>query len=314
MHKINLSPPRPVLIIAGPTASGKSDFALELAKRFEGVVINCDSMQVYHELKVITARPSSVDEGDIPHKLYGIISAADNFSAGIWRTLAATEIEACWESGKLPIVTGGTGLYIKSLMGGLTEIPSVPKRIREEVIERRGKIGVEAFHDELREFDPISAERLNKSDTQRVIRAYEVYMATKHPLSYWHKQEQSTEPFPAHYQTIIFEPPRDVLYEKCEDRLDLMLKNGALDEVRALKDIDLDPRCPAMKALGIPEFLAYLNNKMSLEDALNAAKQSTRRYAKRQTTWFRNQIVQNYRLTTQYSKCLLPKIFANIII
>ena len=313
MQKINLSSPRPVLIIAGPTASGKSDFALELAKKYEGVVINCDSMQVYHELKVITARPSSVDEGDIPHKLYGIISAADTFSAGIWRTLAETEIEACWESGKLPIVTGGTGLYIKSLMGGLTEIPSVPKKIREEVIEHRGKIGVEAFHDELREFDPISAERLNKSDTQRVIRAYEVFMATKHSLSYWHNQEQSAEPFHAHYQTIIFEPPRDVLYEKCEDRLDLMLKNGALDEVRALKDIDLDPRCPAMKALGIPEFLAYLNNKMSLEDALNAAKQSTRRYAKRQTTWFRNQIVQDYRINAQYSKCLLPEIFANII-
>jgi tRNA dimethylallyltransferase len=313
MWKINLSLPRSILIIAGPTASGKSGFALEVADKYDGVIINCDSMQVYSELQIITARPSIVDERAIPHKLYGLISAADFFSVGIWRDLAINEIKACWQSGKLPIITGGTGLYIKVLIEGLTQIPTVSIEIREEVIARRKKIGVEAFHLELRGFDPVSAERLNKSDSQRVIRAYEVYVATERSLSDWHKQEPIAEPLSAHYQSIIFEPPRDLLYAKCEDRLDLMLENGALDEVRALVDINLDPMRPAMKALGVSEFLAYLNNDITLEEALNAAKQSTRRYAKRQMTWFRNQIVQDYRLKAQYSESLIPEIFSNII-
>ena len=314
MRKIDLSLPRRVLIIAGPTASGKSRFALELAKKYGGVIINCDSMQVYDELKIITARPSHSDEINIPHKLYGIISVTDSFSVGIWRNLAISEIKACWEFGKLPIITGGTGLYIKALMEGLSEVPIVSKRIREAAIQRRKRIGAEAFHDELSKFDPESAERLDITDTQRVIRAYEVFMATNFPLSHWHKQEKKTVLFPANYQTIIFEPPRDTLYAKCEDRLEFMLKNGALNEVRVLKNMNLDPNCPAMKALGVPEFLAYLDNKMSLDEALYGAKQATRRYAKRQTTWFRNQIIQNYRLKAQYSKRLLPEIFSNIII
>ena len=314
MSKINLSLPQSILVIAGPTASGKSSFALEVADKYNGVIINCDSMQVYNELRIITARPSSADERDIPHKIYGIISVKDSFSVGTWRNMAIIEIETCWKKGKLPIITGGTGLYIKALMEGLTEIPKVPGEIREKVIARHKEIGVEAFHQELRGFDPVSAERLNKSDSQRVIRAFEVYVATERSLSDWHKQEPTTKPLSAHYQSIIFEPPRGALYAKCEDRLDWMVENGALDEVRDLMNANLDPVCPPMKALGVPEIVAYLNHDLTLEEALNVAKQSTRRYVKRQMTWFRNQIVQDYGINSQYSESLLHEIFSNITV
>jgi tRNA dimethylallyltransferase len=312
MRKINLSLPKSILVIAGPTASGKSGLALEVADKYNGVIINCDSMQVYTELRIITARPSSADEAHISHKLYGAVSVEDPYSVGIWRDMAITEIEACWQNGKLPIITGGTGLYIKALMEGLTEIPKVSSEIRENVIARHNKIGVEAFHQELREFDPVSAERLNKSDSQRVIRAFEVYVATERSLSDWHKQEPTAEPLSAHYQSIIFEPPRGALYAKCEDRLDWMVENGALDEVRNLMNFNLDLGCPPMKALGVPEIIAYLNSNLTLEEALNIAKQSTRHYVKRQMTWFRNQIVQNHGVNAQYSESLLPGIFSNI--
>jgi tRNA dimethylallyltransferase len=314
MSKINLSLPQSILVIAGPTASGKSGFALETADKYNGVIINCDSMQVYSELRIITARPSSADESAIIHKLYGFIPVEEFFSVGIWRDIAIAEIEACWQSGKLPIITGGTGLYIKALMQGLSEMPKVSNEIREGVIAHREKIVPEAFHQELREFDPITAGRLNKADTQRVVRAFEVYAATECSLSDWHKKEQTTEPFSAHYQTIIFEPPRAELYAKCEDRLDWMLEIGVLDEVRALMDVNLDPGRPPMKALGVPEIVAYLNNDLTLDEALNAAKQSTRRYAKRQMTWFRNQIVHDYRINAQYSESLLGNILSNITI
>jgi tRNA dimethylallyltransferase len=312
MPKINLSLPQSILVSAGPTASGKSGFALKVAEKYNGVIINCDSMQVYRELRIITARPSSADERDISHKLYGVVSVEGSFSVGIWRNMAIAEIEACWQTGKLPIVTGGTGLYIKALMEGLTEIPKVSSKIREKVIARHNKIGVDAFHKELKEFDPISAERLNKSDSQRVIRAFEVYVATERSLSDWHKQKPTAEPLSAHYQSIIFEPPRGALYVKCEDRLDWMVKNGALDEVRDLMNANLDPGCPPMKALGVPEIIAYLNSDLTLEEALNVAKQSTRHYVKRQMTWFRNQIVQDYGINAQYSESLLSDIFSNI--
>ena len=312
MSKINLSPPESILIITGPTACGKSSLALEAANKFNGIIINCDSMQVYSELRIITARPSVADETNVSHKLYGVISVEDFFSAGIWRSLVIEEISSCWEAGKLPIITGGTGLYIKALMNGLTEIPKVSDNVRKEVIAYHKKIGADAFHRELRKFDPVSAERLNKADSQRVIRAFEVYMATDRSLSDWHKQQPTTEPLPAHFQSIVFEPPRDVLYANCEERFDWMIENGALDEVSALISLNLDPGHPPMKALGVPEIVAYVNGDCTLEDACNAAKLATRHYAKRQMTWFRNQIVPNYSINAQYSNNIMSKVFSYI--
>ncbi|MBT3992045.1 MAG: tRNA (adenosine(37)-N6)-dimethylallyltransferase MiaA [Rhodospirillaceae bacterium] len=311
---MNSKSQNPILIIAGPTASGKSGLALAAADKYDGVIINCDSMQVYAELRLITARPSIEDEAKAPHKLYGVIPASKPCSAGIWRDLALPEIEACWAAGKLPIITGGTGLYIKALMEGLTEIPDIPSEIREEATQRREQIGFEAFHQELGEFDSVSAERLNPTDSQRVIRAYEVYLGTERSLSDWHKDAPTMPPLEANYQSVIFEPPRDVLYAKCEARFDWMMEHGALDEVTALMDLKLDPTLPAMKALGVPDLIAYLNQEISLEEAVLAAKQATRRYAKRQMTWFRNQIVQDHRVIAQYSERLLPEIFAKIVI
>jgi tRNA dimethylallyltransferase len=164
----------------------------------------------------------------------------------------------------------------------------------------------------LRKFDPESAERLNKADSQRVIRAFEVYMATDRSLSDWHKRQPTTEPFSAHFQSIVFEPPRDILYAKCEERFDWMIENGALDEVRTLISLNLDPGHPPMKALGVPEIVEYLKGDRILEDACNAAKLATRHYAKRQMTWFRNQIVQNYSINAQYSNNISSKIFSDI--
>ncbi len=308
------NPQNPILVVAGPTASGKSGLALAAAEKYNGVIINCDSMQVYRELRLLTARPSAEDEAKAPHKLYGVIPAEEACSAGIWRELAVAEIENSWKSGKLPIITGGTGLYIKALMEGLTNIPDIPPEIREEVTARRDEIGPEAFHQELAKFDPVSAERLNPTDSQRVIRAYEVYLGTERSLTDWHQDAPTTPPLEANYQSIIFEPPRDELYAKCEARFDGMIENGALDEVRSLKALNLDPGLPAMKALGVPELIAHLRDEMTMEEAVSAAKQATRRYAKRQMTWFRGQIVQKHRVNAQYSERLLPEIFAKIVI
>jgi len=307
-------PQKPILIVAGPTASGKSSLALAAADKYNGVIINCDAMQVYRELHLITARPSSEDEAKVSHKLYGVIPAAEACSAGIWRELAVAEIETCWRADRLPIVTGGTGLYIRALMEGLTDIPEIPREIREEVTERRNRIGPEAFRQELAKFDPVSAERLNPTDSQRMIRAYEVYLGTERSLTDWHQDAPATPPLEANYQSIVFEPPRDELYAKCEARIDWMIDNGVLDEVRVLMELNLEPSLPVMKALGVPELITHLRDKMTLEDAVSAAKQATKRYAKRQMTWFRGQIVQKYRVNEQYSERLLPEIFSNIVI
>ena len=307
-------PQKPILIVAGPTASGKSSLALAAADKYNGVIINCDAMQVYRELRLITARPSSEDEAKVSHKLYGVIPAAEACSAGIWRELAVAEIKTCWRADRLPIVTGGTGLYIRALMEGLTDIPEIPREIREEVTERRDQIGPEAFRKELAKFDPVSAERLNPTDSQRMIRAYEVYLGTERSLTDWHQDAPTTPPLEANYQSIIFEPPRDELYAKCEARIDWMIDNGVLDEVRVLMELNLEPSLPVMKALGVPELITHLRDKMTLEDAVSAAKQATKRYAKRQMTWFRGQIVQKYRVNAQYSERLLLEIFSNIVI
>ncbi|MGY9000629.1 MAG: tRNA (adenosine(37)-N6)-dimethylallyltransferase MiaA [Rhodospirillales bacterium] len=304
----------PILIVAGPTASGKSNFALAAAHKFDGVIINCDAMQVYRELRIISARPSEEDEAKAPHKLYGLIPASQSCSVGVWRELAVLEIEACWNAGKLPIITGGTGLYIKSLMEGLTEIPDVSPEIRAEATTRLGEVGATAFHRELSKFDPVSAKRLNPADSQRVIRAFEIYLGTNRCLSDWHANGPTTQPLKALYQMVIFEPPRAELYAKCESRFDLMIANGALEEVDALRGLHLCPTLPAMKALGVQELISYLNGDLPLEVAFLAAQQATRRYAKRQLTWFRNQITQNNRIYAQYSESLLEEIFSNISI
>jgi tRNA dimethylallyltransferase len=219
-----------VLIVAGPTAGGKSSAALNVAQEFNGVVINADSIQVYRELHILSARPSLEDEASAPHSLYGFLSASERFSAGRWLAVAVPEIKSVWEKRKLPIVTGGTGLYLKSLLDGLSPIPDIPEGFRLESEELFSKLGGEAFKEKLRILDPELGASLPAGDGQRLIRAYEVASATGKSLSYWRKIPGAKPLGNAEFKSIILMPPREELYTKIDTRFDLMLGGGALDE------------------------------------------------------------------------------------
>jgi tRNA dimethylallyltransferase len=308
--------PHPVLVVAGPTASGKSGLALAAAEEFGGTVINADSMQVYRELRVLTARPSDADEARVPHRLYGILAAAERCSAGRWATLAADAIAEAHGQGRLPIVVGGTGFYVKALISGLSAIPEVAADMRAEAMALYARLGAEAFQAELSRVDPVSAARLRVSDTQRLTRAYEVWLATGRALSDW-QGEPAIPPVPgAAFFTIVLDPPRAALNAACDARFEVMLAAGALDEVRALvtqvRDLGLDPGLPALKALGVADLMRHLAGEQSLAAATAAAKLATRRFAKRQSTWFRTQIDPNERLFEQFSESLNAKIFPKI--
>ena len=303
---------QPVLVIAGPTASGKSVLALAAAEAFQGTVINADSMQVYRELRVLTARPSADEEARVPHRLYGTMSAAERCSAGQWAQMAKGAIEEAHSLGRLPIVVGGTGFYIKALMTGLSTMPVVPSGVRNDALALHARLGPVAFHAELAAIDPVAAARLRVSDTQRVTRAYEVWLATGRTLSAW-QAEPPVPPVPeARFLVMVLDPPRDRLYAACDARFDAMLAHGALDEVKALAALGLDPALPALKALGVPELLRHLAGEITLAQATTAAKQSTRNFAKRQSTWFRTQIGPAERLSEQFSESLKAKIFPKI--
>lgn len=296
---------RPVLIVAGPTASGKSALAMAVAERFRGVVINADSMQVYRELRILTARPSPSDEVRVPHRLYGVMSAAEPCSAGRWRTMALAEIEAAHADGRLPVLCGGTGLYLKSLTEGLSPMPQVPAAVRAAVRGRLKNDGAAALHRELAARDPATAARLEPSDGQRIARALEILEATGRTLAAWQSEPPSGPPPGLDFSTILLVPPRDVLYAACGRRLEEMIAAGALEEVRQLVAMGLDPALPAMKALGIPELARHLAGNCELESAVRAAQQATRRYAKRQLTWLRHQIVADLVYHEQFSERLL---------
>ena len=303
---------QPVLIVAGPTASGKSGLALAIAAEFDGVVINADSMQVYRELRILTARPTAEDEARAPHRLYGVLSASEACSAGRWRAMALAEIERAHATGRLPIVCGGTGLYLKAMTQGLSPMPEPPDEVREAVRARLGVEGPQALHRELSARDPEMAKRLEPADGQRIARALEVLEATGRSLADWQAAPAEGPPAGLRFATILLAPPREELYARCDRRLDAMAEEGALDEVRRLTALGLAPDLPAMKALGVTEFADYLAGNRAFDEALAAAQQATRNYAKRQMTWFRNQIVADMMITTQFSVSLLPEIFSFI--
>ncbi|NNG03264.1 MAG: tRNA (adenosine(37)-N6)-dimethylallyltransferase MiaA [Inquilinus sp.] len=281
---------RRVIVVGGPTASGKSALALGLAEALDGVVINADSMQVYRDLSVLTARPGPADLARATHRLYGVLDGAERCSAARWRGLAEAEIAKAHAAGRLPIVCGGTGLYLRALMEGLAEIPPMPEPVRAEAMALHARLGGAAFHDRLAARDPAMAARLHPGDTQRLIRAWEVLAATGRSLADW---QQGTAPGPAagwRVGTIVLIPPRDALYAACDARFRRMVENGGIEEVRALLDRHLDPGLPVMKALGVREIGNFLSGEIPLETAIARAQQATRNYAKRQLTWFRNQM------------------------
>jgi tRNA dimethylallyltransferase len=278
------------VLIAGPTASGKSALALELAQSTGGVVVNADSMQVYRDLRVITARPSPEEEARVPHRLYGHVDAAVNFSAGHWVIDAAAVLKEARAQNRLAIFTGGSGLYFKALTRGLSAVPPIPVELRESVRSRLERDGVEALHAELARRDPASAERLKPRDRTRIARALEVIEATGRSLTDWHRDGLPPLLPPGTFRALFLEPDRDALYARIDARFDEMLKAGALQEVAALAARGLDPLPPAMKAHGVPALIRHLRGEITLEEAAVIGRADTRHYAKRQFTWFRHQL------------------------
>ncbi|HEY8269157.1 MAG TPA: tRNA (adenosine(37)-N6)-dimethylallyltransferase MiaA [Xanthobacteraceae bacterium] len=279
-----------VVLIAGPTASGKSALALSLAERIGGTVINADSMQVYGDLRVLTARPLPEEEVRAPHLLYGHVDAAEDYSVGRWLEDAKSVLAEAERAKRLPIFVGGTGLYFKALIQGLSTIPAVPREVRERVRgEAEGAASAE-LHGMLASADPQTAAKLRPSDRQRIIRALEVFAATGRPLAEW--QEKPGVPLirPEETVAVFLSVDRAVLHARIDARFDTMLKAGALDEVRALAARRLDPSLPAMKAHGVPWLVRHLAGEISLDEAAAGGKADTRRYAKRQETWFRHQL------------------------
>lgn len=280
-----------MIVLAGATASGKSTAALLLAETLaaggvEAVLINADSMQVYRELRVLTARPTAADEARVLHRLYGVLSAGESCSAERWRQLAVAEIDAARDAGQVPILVGGTGLYIRALLNGLARVPEIPDSVRAAARAELDALGPEAFHRALAARDPSSA-RLAPRDRQRMLRAWEVLEATGRTLADWQSQGQPGLDAPA--LKILLELDREALYARCDARFDAMMAEGAMEEVRALAAAGLDPALPAMKALGVPALMAYLAGEVERDEAAERAKQATRNYAKRQQTWFRHQ-------------------------
>lgn len=284
---------RTITLIAGPTASGKSDFALKLAQNNGSAVVNADSMQVYSVLRIITARPGEKDMADIDHYLYGYVAPNEYYSTGRWLKDVANFLD---ESGDTPLIfVGGTGLYFKALTEGLAQIPDIPQAVREHWRQRLKAEGASELHKILAQVDNCLAARVNSQDGQRIIRGLEVYEATGKPLSYWHNRK--TKPLLADetVDKLLLIPERELVYRRIEKRFDHMVENGAIEEVKNLVQLKLDPQMPAMKAIGVPELIRVLEGSETLDAAIFSAKIETRRYAKRQTTWFRHQFGSDWK-------------------
>jgi tRNA dimethylallyltransferase len=275
-------------LIAGPTASGKSALALRLAQTLDGEIVNADALQIYADLRILTARPSVQDEALVPHHLFGVADAGDGWSVGRWLKAAAPLLDAIARRGRISIVVGGTGLYFKALTEGLAEIPPVPDAVRQAAAVRFDAIGETAFRQDLAARDPAAEARIGPADRQRLLRAFAVHEATGRTLSDWQVRTRPALAAGA-WRGVVVQPERDALYARCDARLEAMVRGGALEEVAALMARRLDPALPAMKAVGVRELASHLAGECALQDAIALAQQETRRYAKRQITWLRNQ-------------------------
>lgn len=280
-----LAAPPPLALIAGPTASGKSALALALAERANGVVINADSAQVYRDLAVLSARPSAADEARAPHRLYGTRDGAVPCSAADWAEDARHAVFEAHRAGKLPILVGGTGLYLRTLLEGIAPVPEIDPEIRAAVRAMPVSHSFEA----LRREDPAAAQRLRPSDTTRVARALEVVRSTGTPLADWHQHRSGGIADQVSLRPLILLPPRDWLVRRCDDRFAEMMREAGQEEVRRLLDRNLNPLLPVMRAIGVREIAALLAGDATREEALRQGQAATRQYAKRQYTWFSRQ-------------------------
>jgi len=289
--------PQRVIVITGPTASGKSAAALALARARQGTVINADAMQTYDAFPILTAQPTQEQRAGVPHRLYGVLPLSETLSAARWRSLAAAEIERCLAEGRTPILCGGSGLYLRTLMQGIAAIPESPAGVREQANAEWQAMGAEAFRARLAERDPAIVARLKPGDRQRHVRAWEVFQATGRPLSSWQKGEGEAVRW--RFATVLLAPERGWLRNRIERRFDAMLKAGVLAEVRAVFDRAPDPRWPGLKAHGAPELFGHFRGELSLDQARRIAIDHTRQYAKRQMTWFGHQLAPDLVLDPQ---------------
>ncbi len=282
--------PRAILI-AGPTASGKSQLAMDLARARDGVIINADSMQVYRELRILTARPSVADEAALPHRLYGHVSGMDDYSVGRWLEDVTAILGDAEAAGRLAVIVGGTGLYFKALLEGLSPIPDIPVEIRGHWRGLGDELAANALYELLRERDPVMADRLAPSDRQRLVRALEVMDATGKSLAEWQDEPGAPLLRLEDVEAVVVAPEREVLYDRCNRRFDEMMEAGGLEEVQALAALELAPDRPIMRALGVRQLLALVDGRLTRDAALAQAKTETRRYAKRQLTWLRRNMI-----------------------
>ncbi len=278
------------VLIAGPTASGKSALAMAIARRLNGVVVNADSMQVYSDLRILSARPSASEEQELPHRLYGHVDGAENYSAMRYAADVAALLDGLRRQGSLPVLVGGTGLYFKALTEGLSAIPSVPEPVREAFRARVAGVGTAALHAELAQCDPAMAERLRPSDRMRLMRALEVFISTGRSLASFQGERRPGPLDGLKLLKLFVMPERDEVRARIDRRFETMMVQGALDEVAALRERRLDPLLPVMRAHGVPGLIAYLDGGLTLAEAVARGQADTRAYAKRQATWFRHQM------------------------
>ncbi|CAN5905237.1 tRNA (adenosine(37)-N6)-dimethylallyltransferase MiaA [soil metagenome] len=278
-----------VIVITGPTASGKSALALALAQRRGGTVINADAMQTYDAFPILTAQPGAEERSRVPHALYGLLPLGDPISAARWRTLAGGEIERCLAHGRTPLLCGGSGLYLRTLMQGIAAIPDPPAGLRDQANAEWQTMGPDGFRARLAEKDPVLVARLKPGDRQRHVRAWEVWAATGRPLSTWQAEADAERP-PWRFTTVLMSPERDWLRARIAARFDAMLQAGALAEAKAVFAGGPDPGLPGLKAHGAPELFAHFRGELGLKDVRRIAVDHTRQYAKRQMTWFRHQM------------------------
>ena len=300
------------VIICGPTGSGKSRFALNLAEKFKGVIINADSVQIYREIKILSGRPTSDDYRQAPHRLYGVMPIFKPCTLGIWRKMALETIKECELSGHLPIICGGTGLYIKFLLNELSPIPDIPPSIKLEAREKLEELGNENFRELLLKNDPVSACRIKSGDTNRLLRAWEVFTTTTKPLSYWYEQSRETGSQDKFFKVCLM-PEREVLYSKCDKRFLDFVELGAIEEAEALDFITASPQLPASKTLGLLELIKYTKGELELSEAIEQAQRTTRRYAKRQFTWFRHQLDEDFLIQNLCCRKTVSDCFEKIV-
>jgi tRNA dimethylallyltransferase len=291
-----------VIVVAGPTASGKSALALALAEQQSGTVINADAMQTYDAFPILTAQPTALERARVPHALYGVLPLSETLSAARWRTLASAEIARALGEDRTPILCGGSGLYLRTLMQGIATIPDVSLEVREQANADWQSLGPDAFRARLADKDPAVVVRLKPGDRQRHVRAWEVAVATGRPLSDW--QADAGQPAPWRFATVLLTPDRSWLRDRIESRFDAMLAQGVLAEVRAVFDRVPDPRWPGLKAHGAPELFRHFRGELERGKARQIAIDHTRQYAKRQMTWFRHQMTPDLVVDPQSAQAL----------